>query len=177
MLASQQLSRVAGAYTTQWQWMGSYMPNNMRTTWDLVHTHTTSCRNLHTHCTCYLYLPSTAGRCQLNGLQFMHVFILIGKTGCVWSVSLQEVEDEQHFLFECPAYSHIRAKHADLLQQIFTVPDFFARIEPNACGAFLRECSSCRNSILNEWIHTNWTLSVGPQDIKQIHRYIHTSCS
>ncbi len=48
---------------------------------------------------------------------------------CLVCKSLQEVEDEQHFLFQCPAYNHIRAKHAGLFQQIFTVPDFFARIE------------------------------------------------
>ncbi len=28
---------------------------------------------------------------------------------------LLEVEDEQYLLFDCPAYSHIRAKHAGLV--------------------------------------------------------------
>ncbi len=48
--------------------------------------------------------------------------------------SLQDVEDEQHFVFDCPAYSHIRTKHASLFQQTFTVPDFIAKCESNACG-------------------------------------------
>ncbi len=47
---------------------------------------------------------------------------------CLVCKSLQELEDKQHFLFECPAYSHIRAKHAGLFQHMFKVPDFFARI-------------------------------------------------
>jgi len=55
--------------------------------------------------------------------------------------SLQDVEDEQHFIFDCPAYSHIRNKHANLFQQTCTctVPGFIARCEPNAYGEFLRE--------------------------------------
>ena len=53
--------------------------------------------------------------------------------------SLQDVEGEQHFVFDCPAYNHIRIKHADLFQQTFTVPEFIARCEPNACGGFLTQ--------------------------------------
>ena len=33
----------------------------------------------------------------------------------------RDVEDEQHFLFSCPAYSDVRQKHASLFQQAFTV--------------------------------------------------------
>ena len=54
--------------------------------------------------------------------------------------SLQDVEDEQHFIFECPAYSHLRIKHASLFQQVCTVSDFMAKCEPNTCGGFLRNC-------------------------------------
>jgi len=31
------------------------------------------------------------------------------------------VEDEQHFVFDCPAYSHIRSQHLDLLQHCCTI--------------------------------------------------------
>jgi len=29
------------------------------------------------------------------------------------------VEDEQHFVLDCPAYSHIRSQHWDLLQHCY----------------------------------------------------------
>jgi len=64
--------------------------------------------------------------------------------------SLQDVEDEQHFVFDCPAYSHIRNKHAKKFQQTCTVPGFIVKCEPNACGDFLRECFSCRRFILSD---------------------------
>ena len=63
--------------------------------------------------------------------------------------SSRDVEDEQHFLFSCPAYSDVRQKHASLFQQAFTVSDFFHNSEPNACGGFLRECFSLRKSIVS----------------------------
>ena len=63
--------------------------------------------------------------------------------------SSRGVEDEQHFLFSCPAYSDVRQKHASLFQQAFTVSDFFTNSEPNACGGFLRECFSFRKSIVS----------------------------
>ena len=61
--------------------------------------------------------------------------------------SSKDVEDDQLFLFSCPAYSDVRQKHASLFQQAFSVSDFFTYSEPNACGGFLRECFSRRNSI------------------------------
>jgi len=64
--------------------------------------------------------------------------------------SMQDVEDEQHFIFDCPAYSHIRTKHASLFQQTRTVPDFITSCEPNVCGGFLRECFSCRKCVLSD---------------------------
>ncbi len=52
--------------------------------------------------------------------------------------SLHNVEDEQHFIFDCPAYSHIRKKHANLFQQTCAVPGFIAQCEPNACRGFFQ---------------------------------------
>ena len=60
--------------------------------------------------------------------------------------SSKDVEDEQHFLLSCPAYSDIRQKHASLFQQAFSVSEVKeSKFKPNACGGFLRECSSRRN--------------------------------
>ena len=61
--------------------------------------------------------------------------------------SSRDVEDEQHILFRCPAYSDVRQKHASPFQQAFTVLDFFTNSEPNACGGFLTECFPLRKSI------------------------------
>ena len=33
---------------------------------------------------------------------------------CLVCKSLDCVEDQQHFVFDCPAYSHIRSQHLDL---------------------------------------------------------------
>ena len=53
-------------------------------------------------------------------------------TGCLVCKSLGCVEDMQHLIFDCPAYSHIRAKHVDLFQHCCTVADFMSLCEPNA---------------------------------------------
>ena len=58
--------------------------------------------------------------------------------------SSQDVEDEQHFLFSCPAYSDVRQKYASLFQQAISVSHIFTNCEPNACG-FLRECLHAGN--------------------------------
>ena len=63
--------------------------------------------------------------------------------------SSKDVEDEQHFLFGCPAYSDIRQKYASLFQQAFSVSDLFTNSEPNACGGLLKECFSRRKSIVS----------------------------
>ncbi len=89
--------------------------------------------------------------------------------------SSQDVEDEQQFIFDCSAYSHIRTKHASIFQQTRTVPDFIARCESNAWGGFLRECFSLEE-VFSDWIVGSvfcltelylteliCTLSVGPQ--------------
>ncbi len=59
---------------------------------------------------------------------------------CLVCKSLDCVEDEQHFVFDCPAYSHIRSQHLDLLQHCCTIADFTTLCEPNSFGGFLREC-------------------------------------
>ena len=43
--------------------------------------------------------------------------------------SLDCVKDEQHFVFDCPAYSHIRSQHLDLLQHCCTIADFMTLCE------------------------------------------------
>ena len=40
---------------------------------------------------------------------------------CLVCKSLDCVEDEQHFVFYCPAYSHIRSQHLDRLQHCTVV--------------------------------------------------------
>jgi len=68
---------------------------------------------------------------------------------CLVCKSLDCVEDEQHFVFYCPAYSHIRSQHLDLLQHCCTIADFMTLCEPNACGGFLRGCFARRKQILS----------------------------
>ena len=60
--------------------------------------------------------------------------------GCLVCKLLGCVEHEQHFVFDCSAYSHIRAKHVGLFQHYCTVADFMSFYEPNACTGFLTEC-------------------------------------
>ena len=66
---------------------------------------------------------------------------------CLVCRSAQQVEDEHHFLFDCPMYSSIRSSHASLFQRACSVSDFFASCEPNACGGFIRSCFSLRSNI------------------------------
>ena len=40
-------------------------------------------------------------------------------------------------------------KSAGLHQQAFSVSDFFAHSEPNACGGILRECFARRESVVS----------------------------
>ena len=67
---------------------------------------------------------------------------------CLVCRSSQQVEDEHHFLFDCPAYSSIRASHASLFQCACSVSDFFDSCEANACGGLIRNCFSLRSNIL-----------------------------
>ena len=64
------------------------------------------------------------------------LFLVCKSLGCM--------EDEQHFVFDCPAYSHIRSQHVDLLLHCCTIADFMILCEPNACGGLLKECFACR---------------------------------
>ena len=61
----------------------------------------------------------------------------------------EAVEDEHHFLFDCPVYSPIRSKHVHLFQQVSSVSGFLNSLEANACGGFLRDCFTRRHAVLN----------------------------
>ena len=45
--------------------------------------------------------------------------------------SSEDVEDEQHFIFDCPAYDHVRKKY----DSIFSKPDLFQ--------TFCKLCAKC----------------------------------
>ena len=67
---------------------------------------------------------------------------------CSSATSCQDMEDEQHFLFDCPVYSSIWTSHASLFQHTRSVTDLFSKCEPNACDGFIRNWFSLRSSIL-----------------------------
>ena len=67
---------------------------------------------------------------------------------CLVCKSLDCVDDEQHFVFDCPAHNHIRSQHLDLLQHCYNVAHFMTVCEPNTCGGFLRKCFACRKQTL-----------------------------
>ena len=48
---------------------------------------------------------------------------------CLVCKSSQHVEDEHHFIFCCPLYSHITARPARLFQQTSSVSDFVLGLE------------------------------------------------
>ncbi len=59
------------------------------------------------------------------------------------------VEDEHHFLFDCPAYCHIRDQHSNLFQHSSpTVASFVATGQPGLLGRYLRKCFSRRHFVL-----------------------------
>ena len=59
------------------------------------------------------------------------------------------VEDEHHFLFDCPAYCHIRDQHSNLFQHSSpTVASFLATSQPGLLGRYLRKCFSRRHFVL-----------------------------
>ncbi len=43
---------------------------------------------------------------------------------CLVCKSSQHVEDEHHFIFDCPLYSHIRARHASLFRKLLLCQTF-----------------------------------------------------
>ena len=73
-------------------------------------------------------------------------------------------EDEHHFLFDCPAYCHIRNN----FDAIFwgpapTLSSFFALHDPKVIGRFLKECFALRNTLLSNysfWIFSYFRLLV-----------------
>ena len=62
------------------------------------------------------------------------------KSGCV--------ENEHHFLFDCPAYAHIRYSHATLFHGIQTVSSVINSNSPCLLGRYLRQCFQYRQSVL-----------------------------
>ena len=59
------------------------------------------------------------------------------------------VEDEHHFLFDCPAYSHIRQQYSHLFHQASSsVAAFLATDQPNVVGSSLKTCFAQRQSVL-----------------------------
>ena len=67
---------------------------------------------------------------------------------CLVYRSTQDVEDEQHFLFNCPVYNSLR-----VIQACFSTltPHMFTRCETYACSGFIRICVSLTSSILTEF--------------------------
>ena len=76
--------------------------------------------------------------------------VLLDRTDrlCLVCKSLDCVEDQQHFLLYCPAYSHTRSQLLDLLQHCCTIADFMSLCEPSACNDFLRESFAFLKQIL-----------------------------
>ena len=59
------------------------------------------------------------------------------------------VEDEHHFLFDCSAYSQIRAEYNHLFQHPSpTVASFLATEQPNVLGSYLKTCFAHRQLVL-----------------------------
>ena len=56
---------------------------------------------------------------------------------CLVCKSLDCVEDEQHFVFDCPAYMYSHIRHLDLLQHCCAIADFTTLCEPDACRGLL----------------------------------------
>ena len=73
------------------------------------------------------------------------------------------VEDEHHFLFDCPAYSHIRQQYSHLLKGNFhqaspSVATFLATDQPNVVGSYLKTQFAQRQAILGN-ILLAWLLN------------------
>ena len=61
--------------------------------------------------------------------------------------SLQQVEDETHFIFECEGYDTIREKYCELFGHA-CLRDFFQNGDLKAVAKFLTECKNHRTSVL-----------------------------
>ena len=75
---------------------------------------------------------------SMDGLQAFHPTMCNHQSLLSWgcSSSLGCVEDEQHLIFDCSAYDHIRVKHVNLVHYCCTVADFLSLFESNVCGGF-----------------------------------------
>ena len=67
--------------------------------------------------------------------------------------SAWQMEDEHHFLFDCPAYSSIRGSHANFSQCACSVSDIFDSCEAKACGGVIRNCLSLRSKL--DWMNSH----------------------
>ena len=88
-------------------------------------------------------------RCQCFGLQVdIGRFEQISRSHRVCQVChAQVVEDEQHFLFDCPAYSHIRVKHMSLFQHE-SVATLLSTSQHSLLGRYVRKCFFHRKFML-----------------------------
>ena len=64
-----------------------------------------------------------------------------GKKGFAFVCQSGSLEDEHHFLFDCPAYSHMRSDYSKLFQHPApTVASFLATEQQSVLGSFLKAC-------------------------------------
>ena len=57
------------------------------------------------------------------------------------------VEDEHHFLFDCPAYNHVRQQYNHLFHSASASPSVAACLvtdPPNVVGSYLKTCFAQR---------------------------------
>ena len=114
-------------------------------------------------------------RCQCFGLQVdVGRFEQISRDLRVCQVChAKVVEDAQHFLFECPAYSHIRVRHVSLLQhEDVSVVSLLNSNQHSSLGRYLRKCYFHRRYVLRNpaidiskcfraWAQQAWLSRVG----------------
>ena len=90
-------------------------------------------------------------RCQCFGLQVdIGRFDQISRECRVCQVCHANiVEDEQHFLFDCPAFSHIRVRHMSLFQhEVNSVATLLNTSQHSLLGRYLRKCYFHRRYIM-----------------------------
>ena len=92
-------------------------------------------------------------RCQCHGLQVDNGrFEQISRDDRLCQVCHNKVvEDEQHFLFDCPAYSHIRVRHMSLFAHgNASVATFVSTSQHSLLGEYLRKCHFQRRYIMRK---------------------------
>ena len=104
------------------------------------------------HVFCYLNRRLLARlRCQCFGLQVdIGRFEQVSRNCRVCQVChARVVEDEQHFLFECPAYSHIRTRHMSLFEhEHVSAASFLNTSQQSLLGRYVRKCFFHRKFVL-----------------------------